>query len=329
MKKFLLKITCFALIICSMPLMMGAKSPSGYVYLGGFVTGFEIRLKGAEVLALSDVITENGVFSPSKEAGIKCGDRILFINEREINCAFDISKALESYSGEAVIVRYSRGGEEFLVEVKPKKDVGGRVKLGLFVRDGIDGIGTVTFVKEDLTFMALGHPVCEDGKTPCVISGGNVYPCSVYGAVKGERGKAGELKGMIIGDGAIGVVTGNFISGIKGKFSEGAELSKLNKIEFGEGKVGNAQIYCTVDGGSVRAFDVSIVKADIKDKEDKNYVVKVSDKELIDKTGGIVQGMSGSPIVQGGKLVGAVTHVFVNDPTRGFGISIDNMLAAA
>ena len=192
-----------------------------------------------------------------------------------------------------------------------------------------EGIGTLSFITGDGTFMALGHPVCEDDGKTCDIVGGKISLCSVYGVTKGERGKAGELKGIIIEDKPIGNITGNYKQGIKGKVTDDFDLSKLDKVQTGEGRIGKAEIITCIDGIRRDSFSVSIVKAEFSGKEDKNFVIKVTDKRLIDYSGGIVQGMSGSPIVQDGKLVGAVTHVFINDPTRGYGISIDNMLGVA
>lgn len=328
MRKKILRILAAVAVFAILPLCMGAKAPDGGVYLGGFVTGFEIRLKGAYVLGLSDVVTEEGIFSPAKDAGIICGDRIMRIGATDINCAFDITAALKDYKEGTVIATIRRNGEQLIKEITPRKDLSGRVKLGLFVRDGLEGIGTVTFVKDDGTFMALGHPVSDDGLYGEIV-GGKIYPCSVYGAAKGQRGKAGELKGIVINDKPIGTLYSNGLEGISGKVSDDFDLSKLEKIEVGEGKIGNAEMITCIDGIKSQSFTISVIKAELSDKADKNFVIKVTDKRLIEYCGGIVQGMSGSPIVQDGKLIGAVTHVFINDPTRGYGISIANMLSAA
>ena len=327
-KKIINFILILTLVLC-LPIFMGAQSAGDVVYLGGFVTGFDIKIKGAVVLGLSDVITENGIFSPAKDAGVESGDRIVSVGETEINSALDITKALNNYKGGMVIVTLYRGDEKLIKEIEPKTDLSGRRKLGVFVRDGIEGIGTLTFVKSDRTFMALGHPVTDDGGRVVEIVGGELFGCSVYGAVKGQRNKAGELKGMIIGDKPIGVLSANALQGIKGQLSDDFDLSELDKVEVGVGRIGNAEMITCTDGVTPQSFSVSIVKAEFGDKADKNFVIKVNDKRLIDYSGGIVQGMSGSPIIQDGKLVGAVTHVFINDPTRGYGISIENMLKAA
>ena len=328
MKKKILKTIFIFAVIASLLFSMGAKAPTT-VYLGGFAAGFEVNVKGAYVIGLSDVITENGIFSPSKDAGIVCGDRIMAIGDTEINCAFDITKALKGYFGGAVVADVRRGDDRILKEITPRKDLSGRYKLGLFVRDALEGIGTVSFVTEDGTFMALGHPVCEDDGKACEIVGGKISLCSVYGVTKGERGKAGELKGIVIEDKFVGDITGNFKQGIKGKVKGDFDVLKLDKIQTGEGRIGKAEIITCIDGVKTDSFSVSVVKAEYSGKEDKNFVIKVTDKRLIDYSGGIVQGMSGSPIVQDGKLIGAVTHVFINDPTRGYGISIENMLCVA
>ncbi|MBO4573294.1 MAG: SpoIVB peptidase [Clostridia bacterium] len=329
MKKKLLRLLTVAAVVLLLPVLIGAKAADGTVYLGGFVTGFDVKLKGAYVLALSDVITENGIFSPAKEAGIVCGDRVMSVNGVEITCAFDISKALSSYKDGTVTVVISRKGENMIKDVTPRFDLSGRCKLGLFVKDGIEGVGTVTFVKKDGIFMALGHPISEDDKVIPEIVGGNIFRCSVYGVVKGGRGHAGELKGIVISDKAIGSLTDNSLQGIVGKMNDEFDYSSLNAVPVGEAKVGKAEMICCVDGVNVESYSVSVVKADHRDKNDKNLVLKINDERLISITGGIVQGMSGSPVIQDGKLVGAVTHVFINDPTRGYGISVKNMLDTA
>jgi len=329
MKKKILKSILTIIIIFCLPLTMGFKTAPEEVYLGGFATGFEIKMKGAYVIGLSDVVTENGIFSPAKDAGINCGDRIMAIGNTQINCAFDITKALKDYTDGAVIAEVARGDERLFKDIIPRKDLTGAMKLGLFVRDAVEGIGTITFITEDGTYMALGHPVSDDDGRNTEIVGGNIYLCSVYGADRGERGKAGELKGIVVKDKPIGTVNANYNEGIKGQMNKDFDLSKLSKIQIGTGHPGNAEIVTCIDGVTPQSFSASIVKSELSDKKDKNFVIKITDKRLIEFSGGIVQGMSGSPIVQDDKLVGCVTHVMLNDSTRGYGISIENMLSAA
>ena len=328
MKKFNLKIKAIGLVLTAVLLLFISPavkaSAQETVYLGGFVTGFEIKTDGVFVIGVSDVVTENGVKSPSKDTGVMSGDTLLFVGETKINTPYDIEVALKNYKSGKVVLRLKRDGNEVIKEVVPEKDLSGKFRLGLFVRDGASGIGTVTFVKKDGEFTALGHPVCEKEKMT-EASGGNLYRCSVFGVSKGERGKAGGLKGVFVGDAPIGTISKNTEQGIKGVMNKNFDKSSLSEIETGEASIGEAAIIATIDGALREEFKIVIVKND-KNKKTRNYLIKITDKRLISVAGGIVQGMSGSPIVQNGKLVGAVTHVFVNDPTRGYGISIANML---
>ena len=270
MKKKILKLIIIITFICLLPFTIAAKTEGNYVYLGGTALCFDVKIKGAYVLALNDVITEQGIFSPSKQAGVMCGDKIIKINSTEINGATDITKALNGYKEGVVVATIDRNGEIVLKDITPVKDLSGRVRLGVFVRDGLDGIGTLTFVKPDKTFMALGHPVCdEDGKISSVV-GGRVYPCSIYGAVKGERGHAGELKGITLGEKPSGSVLKNTPQGITGVFNEDFDLTKLDRIEIGVGRMGDAQIYACVDGVTKTAYKIEIVKVDRNEKNNKN-----------------------------------------------------------
>lgn len=303
-----------------------ARADENTVYLGGFATGFCIDTRGAEIVGLSDVITESGVFSPAKDVEIKSGDILLSVDEKPINSSSDIEKALKGFAGEKVVVVILRDGEKLVKEVKPCKDLGGKFKLGLFIRDNLSGIGTMTFIKNNGEFMALGHPITSEGEKPCEVMGGSIYRCSIIGVNKGERGRAGELKGIFIKDNSIGEVTNNFEQGIKGKINKNFDLSKLVKVEIGTAKIGTAKMVTSISGEKMQEYDMAIVKTDGGEKSCKNLVVKITDERLLKNAGGIVQGMSGSPILQDGKIVGAVTHVFLNDPTRGYGICINNML---
>ena len=157
-------------------------------------------------------------------------------------------------------------------------------------------------------------------------TGGKLFGCAITGFIKGEFAKPGELKGVFNKENQIGLIDKNTETGVYGSLIKGYNLKKYKKIELGEGKIGNASIYTTINGSVPKEYSISIVKIDTTDKSNKNYVLKITDKELLMETNGIVQGMSGSPIVQDGKLIGAVTHVFTNDSSRGFGISINNMI---
>ena len=229
MKK-LLKAFCLILIsiIILSPNYSFAKGySSNDIYLGGIPVGFSLYTKGVKVIGLSDVITENGVISPAKDAGIKTGDVILSIDDREINSTKDIEDALtnEDYK----IINILRNGESIVINFKPQKDVVGNIKLGVFVRDEIDGIGTITFIYKD-KIASLGHPVIDENNSLLEITDGNVYNCVVNGYIKGEKGKPGELRGLMLRDMQLGRVEKNTKFGVYCS-AQNIDYSKLKKIE--------------------------------------------------------------------------------------------------
>ena len=294
------------------------------VYLGGMPAGFTLYGKGAYVAGVCDVITDKGLCSPAKNSDIRVGDLILSINGTEVNSAIDIENTIKKEDKTIIII--DRKGEKVIKDVQPVKDVNGKLKLGVLIKDTINGIGTITFIKGG-RFASLGHPVLDDDMQIMKIRGGEIFSCTISGVVKGERGKPGELKGIFMKTMPNGKIQKNLENGVYGNLNDNSEIIKnAKKIEIGKAKVGKATIFTTIEGVSPKEYDISIVKIDMINKGVKNFVIKIDDDEIISKTGGIVQGMSGSPIVQDGKLVGAVTHVFINDPTRGFGIDICNMI---
>lgn len=293
------------------------------IYLGGFPAGFTLQSRGAEIIGVTDVLTENGAISPCKDCGIKVGDVILSIDGQEVNNAFDIERVLKNDN--LYKIEYLRDGERHLTMLKPALDISSKYKLGVYIRDKINGIGTVTFIKDN-RIASLGHPVLSENNNVLEISNGIIYNCEITGCVKGERGKAGELRGILKRDEQYAQVDKNLNCGVFGRIIKENAVSELKEIEIGNARVGEASIYTTIKGEVPSEYSISIVKVDTLNRDTKNYVIKITDEKLLDITGGIVQGMSGSPIVQDGRLVGAVTHVFINDPTRGFGISIDKMI---
>lgn len=319
------KTKLFSFIIALFVLFSFVKFNTVYaddcVYLGGMTAGFSLYARGGEVIGVCDVITENGLISPAKEIGVKEGDIILKINDNEINNANDIHDSINK--GGDLLIEYQQDGQKIVKQTKAVKDINGQYKLGVFIRDSINGIGTITYIKGK-RFASLGHPVIDENGAEISICGGKLYNCSITGYARGERGKVGELKGAFIKNNPIAEIDKNLDCGVYGDITELCDIKSLNKINVGTATMGDAYIYSTIDGDLPQKYSISIVKID--DFGNKNFVVKVTDKTLLEKTGGIVQGMSGSPIVQNNKLVGAITHVFINDPTRGFGIKIDKMI---
>ncbi len=324
-------------LLCVFVCLISFSSLSAYaedreLYLGGFAAGFVLNTKTVEVVGICDVLTDEGVVSPARDCGIRTGDIIDKINGVEINCVSDLNAAL-CLPAKDFIVNIIRNGEETSINVNPVLDkASGQKKLGLLVKDSVNGIGTVTYIdKTNQTFASLGHPVTDQSKNIMEINGGSIYTCAIYDVKKGLRGNPGELKGSIESNYMIGKASKNCECGIFGEISSDFDTSGLKKIKaakINEVKMGKASIFSTVEANTTKEYEISIVKVDPLNKDNRNFVIKIDDAELIDLSGGIVQGMSGSPIVQNGKLVGAVTHVFVNDPTRGYGIAIDKMLCS-
>ena len=265
----------------------------------------------------------------AKAAGVRVGDRIVAVNGSEADSMEDLRTAADAQGGVHLTVERSGKNVEFYLS--PVETPEGS-RIGLKVRDGITGIGTVTFYDpEDGSFGALGHSVNDPETGECIaISGGNIMSASVVDVETGKAGDPGALKGSINRDEAIGKISANTTAGIFGTAdsilsSEAAiPIAGSEEVEKNE-----AIILSNVRGTEIEQYEVEIMELDPDNNEGRNILLHVQDEDLITKTGGIVQGMSGSPIIQDGKLVGAVTHVLVNDPTRGYGIFIENMLDAA
>lgn len=300
------------------------------VYVGGMTAGFTLSAGGVQIIGLCEVMGENGVYTPAGESGLKVGDVIEKAGNISVQSITDLNEIINKNKEKQIELSIQRGGEKQKLQVKPIKDrVTGRYKIGVIVRDSVSGIGTVTYIgKEDGRFGALGHSVTGEDNSELSISSGGVYGCSIVGVLKGVRGKAGELKGMFLNDISFGKAEKLCTCGIYGQISDGYDTSGLETAtaDSKQVKMGKATIYSTISGIFPQEYEIEIVKVDKNNKENKNYVIKITDSNLIEQTGGIVQGMSGSPILQEGKMVGAVTHVFLNDPTRGYGIDIERML---
>lgn len=329
-RTFLILISVLVFAFSASPL--NASADTGVLYLGGFPAGFTLNTTTVEVIGICDVLTPEGMRSPARECGIKTGDIIDDINGQKIKSTNDINRIL-SEEFKKFNISVVRDGEIIRFEINPVSEMSSGVrKLGILVKDSLNGIGTVTYVDgSDRKFASLGHPVTDMKNNLVEINGGTVYGCMIYDIKKGVKGTPGELRGAFENGNVLGTAKINCGCGIYGDLSDKFDVSKLVRIEKGgieSVKIGKANIYTTLRGNEAKQYEISIVKVDKSNKDNRNFVIKIEDENLIEKTGGIVQGMSGSPIIQNGKLVGAVTHVFVNDPTRGYGISIDKMLSS-
>lgn len=306
------------------------------INVGGCAIGLVLETDGVLVVGSSPVTTDNGEFDALKDSDLKLGDTILQIENERVENTASISKIIneEKNKDRELKVLLKRKGEVYETRLKPCYDTKNKnYKLGIWARDDASGIGTLTYIDENNRFGALGHPICDsDTKSQIDLKSGSVYKCSVLGVEKGVSGKPGELKGLFMqGKNEQGVVEKNNAYGIFGTIKDDSSLlSCTEKMDIGgrlSVRPGKAQIRCCLDGNKVETFDVEIIKTNYQSSSnDKSMVLRVTDKNLIERTGGIVQGMSGSPIIQNGKIVGAVTHVFVSDPTKGFGVYIDWMI---
>ncbi len=303
---------------------------NNYVYLGGKPLGITLGNNGVIISGIVDVITDYGLESPCKGCGINAGDVLLKIDDFDIFTAEDISKILSNCKDTVKLTLKQKSGISEVV-IKPVQDALTKSKkLGISIQNCVSGVGTLTFINpDDGRYGALGHQISDGSSTILSNATGNIYNCNVIGSVKSERGKPGELKGVFNKfDSPIGSIDKNSEYGIFGFYN--ADYSDMEKIDLGNRfgvKNGKAQIYTTIYGETPQLYDIDIVKANKQDLPDeKGMVINVTDKRLLEKTGGIVQGMSGSPIIQDGKLIGAVSHVFISDPSKGYGMYIDWMV---
>ena len=289
----------------------------------GQLVGLELSAGTVTVAAFDDAL------AAARNAGLQVGDRIISIDDTTIQSAEDIRQALKHSDGQVDMV-ISRDGQQRQIHITPEITASGP-KLGVFLKQGITGIGTVTFYDPETgVFGTLGHGV-NDGKGQLLsMEKGNVYPASIVSVQKGKSGDPGQLRGSLNGSQPLGKLSCNTAQGVFGRCSGIWRGKAITVASPEEVRTGSATIRSTVTDGPPREYSVEILKIYPTSRTDgRNLLIRITDPALLEITGGIVQGMSGSPIIQDGKLVGAVTHVLVNDPTRGYGIFIENMLNAA
>lgn len=296
---------------------------------GGEAFGVRFDMAGVLVVGFCDVDTKGGNVCPASQAGLREGDVIKSVDGKQMQGAGALVDAVSSAQGNEVSVTFNRSGVEKTVRISPEYSVSeSKYKVGVCVRDSGAGIGTVTYIyPSTYSFAGLGHGICSSDGRLVQMTRGAVCDVTVSGVKKGVAGTPGEIKG-IFGTHKLGTLVGNTSCGVYGMFSE-CPCDESQAIEIGtrgEVKNGSAYIMCTLDSEGIGRYGVEISSIKHDEHGSKCFIVTVKDEKLIEKTGGIVQGMSGSPIIQDGKLIGAVTHVMINDPTVGYGIFIENML---
>lgn len=308
---------------------------SDYVYPLGEIVGLYTECNGVFVIDTCEIESSNGEFISPCKGALRTGDYILCVNGKELEKKETLVKAVNESKGTAIELKIIRGEETIHTSITPVMGKNGKYMLGVWVKDDLAGVGTITYYTEDGSFAALGHGM-GDGVTKEILSvkGGEVYISKIVGIQKGKRGTPGEVKAVIYygKSNHIGELDKNCGEGIYGvldeedvvRYKRNCRVYQLgNKQEI---QIGRAQIVSDVSGER-RLYDIEIEYIDyLAITSNKGLHIKVTDAELLDLTGGIVQGMSGSPIIQNGKLIGAVTHVLVNDPERGYGIFIEEMM---
>ena len=297
------------------------------LYPGGMPFGIKMTFKGLSIVKFA---SES---SPAYRAGMKVGDIIIKVNDEDVDSIEEFTRLINKSENSTVDITIIRNDKEYTFKVKPElcRD-DGLYKTGVWVKDSASGIGTVTFINpENNAFGGLGHGICESSNGKVIpLSRGTVMDVSINGVIKGRCGAAGELKGAFSTK-KLGALTKNSNQGVFGVLSSNcleAPEGKMKICPKEEVKEGEAYIWCTLGDEKPQKYSVYLSSIDTTNTGVKNFRVKITDKRLLERSGGIVQGMSGSPIIQNGRIVGAVTHVLINDPTSGYGIFIENMLNA-
>ncbi len=300
------------------------------VYIGGDTFGVKFYANGVIVTQLEDYYDGSKYVCPAKSGGLQESDIIKEINGYCINSNEELKAVTEQCQGKTLQMKIERNGKEIDKQITPVKNTVGIYLIGAWVRDSCAGIGTITYYDEDNNyFAALGHGICDnDTQALMPLASGQVLHANVSGIDKSVVGKAGSLNGYFT-DSEIGNLTKNTDLGVFGTINDNFEYTseKYEIADRDEIKIGKAQIYTTIENSTPQFYSIDIKRiCNSADNSNENFIIKITDKKLIDKCGGILQGMSGSPIIQNGKIVGAVTHVFVNNPKEGYGVFLQNMV---
>lgn len=323
-----------ALLLALWP--MAARASAASVVPVGRAVGIKLFSDGVVVVGTSEVVTGEGKVNPAKACGLKEGDIITHINSTEVDSIEEVAALLQELEGETMRISAIRDDRSVLLTAQAVYcPADSTYKLGAWIRDSMAGIGTVTFYCPDTgTFGALGHGINDlDTALLMPLDSGTILPANVSGVQKGEVGAPGQLRGVFETESTLGSLTANTAEGVFGTMdsSDWFEGQTMETAQRNEVKAGNATILSNISGDEVEEYSIKILKVypASASQGGRDFLIQVTDKRLLETTGGIVQGMSGSPILQNGKVVGAVTHVMVDDPTTGYGIFIGNMLEAA
>ena len=296
----------------------------------GKAIGMKMYTKGVLVVGMSEIQGKK----PYENTGIETGDKIVEVNNVKINNTDELIECVNSSKGESIQITYISDNEEEVANISPVKTGENEYKLGLWVRDAAAGVGTLTFYEPSTgEFGALGHGINDVDTYELIdIANGELVTTNIIDIVKGEDGTPGEIRGIIDGSSTIGSIYKNTNYGVYGKVTEKSRLNldinnELEVANRSEIKTGKAEIMCELENGKIEKYEIEIQKIFLENNQDnKSMLIKITDEDLIEKTGGIIQGMSGAPIIQNGKFIGAVTHVLVNDSKMGYAVFADLMI---
>lgn len=300
------------------------KAYSDYILVGGENIGIELNTNGIIIVGTYEINSIN----PAKEAGLLNGDRIIKINNQKVTSIEEMINTIKDNTNE-IEITYRRGNKEDTTHLKLVKSDNNVYKTGLYVKDSITGVGTLTYIDPNTKlFGALGHEIIEKNTSQKLeIKDGKIYSSTVTGVTRSSIGSPGEKNASYNSNEIFGKINANTPSGIFGNYTKELPNKKEYKVAKNEEvKTGKAQILTVVSGSTIEAFDINIIKTYPDSTTNKNILFEVIDEKLLKLTGGIVQGMSGSPIIQNDTIIGAVTHVVVDDPKKGYGIYITKML---
>ena len=303
------------------------ENTGNYVIPLGSTFGIKLFTDGVIVASLSDIYTERGLACPAAQAGLKPGDYLLEANGVPLKNNAALAKAIGKTQGEPLLLKVRRGEEVFEASVTPVYG-DGAFKTGMWVRDSAAGIGTLTFFDpENGVFAGLGHGICDmDTSGVMTLKSGEPAEITLCGIKKGTENEPGQLKGYFSSEESLGTLLVNNDTGVYGTFLQEPTGTPVEVLPKEAVKKGPVQVIASIDESGPQLYEAEIVKTSALEQHTKNLILKITDPRLLEATGGIVQGMSGAPILQDGKLCGAVTHVFTEDPTSGYGIFAQTML---
>lgn len=314
----------FTLTFSIIPVSAGTET----VIIGGEAFGLKLYCKGVMITHFESFLSKGQKICPAKDAGLKINDIIIKADNKETKSNEQIENVIKSSNGKPIELSIIRSNKKLKTKIYPRKNENNKYYIGIWVKDSCAGIGTISYYNSNnKTYGALGHGICDVDTGGLIPSGkGEILSANITDIVKSKNNSIGTLNGYFT-DNVIGNIKSNTSIGVYGELNSKINKKSIRVASNDEIKIGKAKLITTLNGTAPKSYDIEIIGIYDTDKEsNQNFVIQITDKKLLNKTGGIVQGMSGSPIIQNGKFAGALTHVFLEDCTRGYGIFAENML---